>query len=141
MPNVKVFPGEPWLRKFMVSYSPCCGEKELLFGGECFDVVVFPKWRICRFWLTRVVHRVIREIICRCSRIILALSSLVRFLFLGYVFSPLRACLTISKCRSSKHSIPHFNISLNIIPSLQEPQHFVVFFTALKTAFFLLFFM
>lgn len=36
------------------------------------------------------------EIICRCSGIILALSSHVRCSLLGYISSPLRACLTIS---------------------------------------------
>lgn len=130
VPNVKFFEENLcYMWKFTVSCSPCCGEKELFFGGWAggFDVVVFPKWRICCFWFSHVVHRVIREIICRCSRIILALSSLVRFFFLGYVFSPLRACLTISKCRSSKQAlIPPFDISLNNIPSLQEKQHFVV---------------
>lgn len=122
VPNVKVFEENLcYMWKFTVSCSPCCGEKKLFFGGwgGGFDVVVFPKWRICCFWFSRVVHRVIREIICRCSRIILALSSLVRFFFLGCVFSPSRACLTISKCRSSEqastqflHLIYHWTTSL-----------------------------
>lgn len=77
---------------------PLCGGKELFVWGcgEGFDVVVLPKWWICCLCFTHVVHHVIREIICRCSGIILALSSHVRCFLLGYILSPPRACLTIS---------------------------------------------
>lgn len=76
--------------KFPGSFAPPWREE----GG--FDAVVFLKWWIFCFSFTRVIHHVIREIICRCSRIILALSYRVRCFLLGYSLSPPRACLTIS---------------------------------------------
>lgn len=92
---------------------------------------LFPKWWICCFCFTHVVHHVIREIICRCSRIILALSSHVRCSLLVYISSPLRACLTISYHTAT--AAPTRLLHLNIILFSYRKSSIFAIITALQT--------